>query len=77
MDLSGHGQGQNTTLVPAKGARQLVPLQDVVCAEPRAPRDLSKLGVNINNACSHSDFTALDGSTCNTAWTPPATPRMR
>ncbi|XP_010257709.1 PREDICTED: glucan endo-1,3-beta-glucosidase 8-like [Nelumbo nucifera] len=60
MDLS--GQGQNTFLVAAKNVKYLP--QRWCVLNPNA-EDLSKLGENINFACTHSDCTALGyGSSC-------------
>jgi hypothetical protein len=61
MDLT--GQGRNTMLVPAKGVKYL---SRTWCGLNPNAKDLSKLGQNIDYACSHSDCTALGyGSTCN------------
>nr|XP_010909077.1 glucan endo-1,3-beta-glucosidase 8 [Elaeis guineensis] len=61
MDLS--GQGQNKMLVAAKNVEYLP--QTWCVFNPNA-KDLSKLGDNINYACTFSDCTSLGyGSTCN------------
>lgn len=61
MDLS--GQGQNRMLVAAKNVDYLP--QKWCVFNPNA-KDLSKLGDNINYACTFSDCTSLGyGSTCN------------
>lgn len=61
LDLS--GQGQNTFLVGAKNVEYLP--QKWCVFNPNA-KDLSKLGDNINYACTFSDCTALGyGSSCN------------
>ncbi|XP_062211981.1 glucan endo-1,3-beta-glucosidase 8-like [Phragmites australis] len=61
MDLS--GQGRNMALVAARGVRYL-PRQWCV-VNPNAP-DMSRIGDNVNYACTFSDCTSLGyGSTCN------------
>ncbi|XP_020095494.1 glucan endo-1,3-beta-glucosidase 8-like [Ananas comosus] len=61
MDLT--GQGLNTMLVPATGVKYL---PQTWCVFNPDAKDLSKLGDNINFACTFSDCTALGyGSTCN------------
>ncbi|KAH7661549.1 Glycoside hydrolase family 17 protein [Dioscorea alata] len=61
MDLS--GQGQNKLLAAAKNVQYLP--QKWCVFNPNA-KDLSKLGDNINYACTFSDCTSLGyGSTCN------------
>lgn len=61
MDIS--GQGQNKLLVAAKNVEYLP--QRWCMFNPNA-KDLSKLGDNINYACTFSDCTALGyGSSCN------------
>ncbi|EHA8588009.1 glucan endo-1,3-beta-glucosidase 8 [Cocos nucifera] len=61
MDLS--GQGQNKMLAAAKNVEYLP--QTWCVFNPNA-KDLSKLGDNINYACTFSDCTSLGyGSTCN------------
>ncbi|XP_019188103.1 PREDICTED: glucan endo-1,3-beta-glucosidase 8-like [Ipomoea nil] len=61
MDLS--GQGQDKYLVGAKGVQYLPKRW---CMLRPDARDLSRLGDNINFACSFSDCTALGyGSSCN------------
>lgn len=62
MDLS--GQGQNKMLVGAKNVQYLPKRW---CAfNPNSNGDLSKLGDNIDYACTYSDCTSLGyGSTCN------------
>ncbi|XP_039140015.1 glucan endo-1,3-beta-glucosidase 8-like isoform X2 [Dioscorea cayenensis subsp. rotundata] len=61
MDLS--GQGQNKLLVAAKNVQYLP--QKWCVFNPNA-KDLSKLGDNINYACTFSDCTSLGyGSTCS------------
>lgn len=61
MDLS--GQGQNKMLVPAKGVQYL---PRTWCVFNANAQNLSKLGDNINYACTFSDCTSLGyGSTCN------------
>ncbi|XP_068634321.1 glucan endo-1,3-beta-glucosidase 8-like [Aristolochia californica] len=61
MDFS--GQGQNVFLVPAKN---VVYLQPRWCVFNPNAKDLSKLGDNIDFACTFSDCTALGyGSSCN------------
>ena len=61
IDLS--GQGQNTLLVPAKGVTYLP--QKWCMLNPNAA-DLTKLGDNIDYACTYSDCTSLGyGSSCN------------
>ncbi|XP_020092807.1 glucan endo-1,3-beta-glucosidase 8-like [Ananas comosus] len=61
MDLS--GQGQNKMLVPAKGVQYL---PRTWCVFNANAQDVSKLGDNINYACTFSDCTSLGyGSTCN------------
>lgn len=61
MDLS--GQGQDKFLV---GAKDVQYLPKKWCMLRPTARDLSKLGDNINYACTYSDCTALGyGSSCN------------
>nr|CAB3455782.1 unnamed protein product [Digitaria exilis] len=61
MDLT--GQGRNTMLVPAKGIKYL---GKTWCALNPNAKDLSKLGANIDYACTFADCTPLGyGSTCN------------
>ncbi|KAF8403994.1 hypothetical protein HHK36_012104 [Tetracentron sinense] len=61
MDLS--GQGQNKLLVAAKDVGYL---PQRWCVFNQNAKDLSKLGENINYACTYSDCTALGyGSSCN------------
>lgn len=61
FDLS--GQGQNTFLV---GAKNVEYLSQKWCVFNPSAKDQSKLGDNINYACSLSDCTALGyGSSCN------------
>ncbi|KAJ3674772.1 hypothetical protein LUZ60_005388 [Juncus effusus] len=61
MDLT--GQGQNVTLIPARGVQYLPKTWCI--ANPKA-NNLTTLGLNINYACTFSDCTALGyGSTCN------------
>ncbi|CAL9168254.1 unnamed protein product [Musa hybrid cultivar] len=58
------GQGQNMMPVAAKGVQYLP--QKWCMFNPNGGGDMSKLGDNINYACSRSDCTALGyGSTCN------------
>ncbi|CAL9090058.1 unnamed protein product [Musa acuminata var. zebrina] len=58
------GQGQNMMPVAAKGVQYLPPKWCMF--NPNGGGDMSKLGDNINYACSRSDCTALGyGSTCN------------
>ncbi|XP_065022298.1 glucan endo-1,3-beta-glucosidase 8-like [Musa acuminata AAA Group] len=62
--LDPSGQGQNMMPVAAKGVQYLP--QKWCMFNPNGGGDMSKLGDNINYACSRSDCTALDyGSTCN------------
>ncbi|GJN10190.1 hypothetical protein PR202_ga28264 [Eleusine coracana subsp. coracana] len=61
MDLT--GQGRNAMLVPAKGVKYL---PRTWCGLNPNAKDMSKLGANIDYACSRADCTALGyGSTCN------------
>ncbi|KAF0907886.1 hypothetical protein E2562_022288 [Oryza meyeriana var. granulata] len=61
MDLT--GQGRNTMLVPAKGVEYL---SKTWCVINTNAKDLSKLGDNINFACTYADCTPLGyGSSCN------------
>eukprot|EP00262_Sarcandra_glabra_P018114 TRINITY_DN6423_c0_g1_i1.p1 TRINITY_DN6423_c0_g1~~TRINITY_DN6423_c0_g1_i1.p1 ORF type:complete len:480 (-),score=73.84 TRINITY_DN6423_c0_g1_i1:144-1583(-) len=61
MDIS--GQGQNKMLVPAKGVVYLAPQW---CVFNQNAKDQTKLGDNIDYACSLSDCTSLGyGSSCN------------
>ncbi|KAK4777453.1 hypothetical protein SAY87_017640 [Trapa incisa] len=61
MDLS--GQQQNKLLVPARDVEYLP--QRWCMFNPNA-RDLSKLGANIDFACTYADCTSLEyGSSCN------------
>lgn len=61
FDLS--GQGQNTFLV---GAKNVEYLSQKWCVFNPSAKDRSKLGDNINYACTFSDCTALGyGSSCN------------
>ncbi|CAL5076680.1 unnamed protein product [Urochloa decumbens] len=61
MDLT--GQGRNTMPVPAKGIKYL---SKAWCALNPNAKDLSKLGANIDYACTFADCTPLGyGSTCN------------
>lgn len=62
IDLS--GQGQNKLLIGAKNVKYLP--QQWCVFNPDTQGDLSKLGDNINYACTFSDCTSLGyGSTCN------------
>jgi len=62
MDLS--GQGQNKMLIGAKNVKYLP--QKWCVFNPNTSGDLSKLGDNINYACTFSDCTSLGyGSSCN------------
>lgn len=62
--LDPSGQGQNMLPVAAKGVQYLP--QKWCVFNPNGGGDMSKLGDNINYACSRSDCTALGyGSTCN------------
>ncbi|CAL9760987.1 unnamed protein product [Musa acuminata subsp. burmannicoides] len=62
--LDPSGQGQNMMPVAAKGVQYLP--QKWCVFNPNGGGDMSKLGDNINYACSRSDCTALGyGSTCN------------
>ncbi|CAL9129722.1 unnamed protein product [Musa textilis] len=62
--LDSSGQGQNMMPVAAKGVQYLP--QKWCVFNPNGGGDMSKLGDNINYACSRSDCTALGyGSTCN------------
>ncbi|ONK74300.1 uncharacterized protein A4U43_C03F4830 [Asparagus officinalis] len=62
MDLS--GQGQNKMLVGAKNVQYLPKTWCVF--NPDTKTDLSKLGDNINYACTFADCTSLGyGSSCN------------
>ncbi|KAI3955415.1 hypothetical protein MKW98_018516 [Papaver atlanticum] len=61
MDFT--GQGSNTFLVAAKNVQYLSPSW---CVFTGNENDLSKLGDNINYACSNSDCTSLGyGGSCN------------
>jgi hypothetical protein len=61
MDLT--GQGRNTMMVPAKGIKYL---SKTWCALNPKAKDLSKLGANLDYACTYADCTPLGyGSTCN------------
>ncbi|KAL5196960.1 hypothetical protein ABZP36_000472 [Zizania latifolia] len=61
MDLT--GQGRNTMLVPAKGVEYL---PKTWCVLNTKAKDLSKLGANIDFACTNADCTPLGlGSTCH------------
>ncbi|BAT00223.1 glucan endo-1,3-beta-glucosidase 8 precursor [Oryza sativa Japonica Group] len=61
MDLA--GQGRNTMLVPAKGIEYL---PKTWCVINTNAKDVSKLGDNINFACTYADCTPLGfGSSCN------------
>ncbi|TVU41615.1 hypothetical protein EJB05_15147 [Eragrostis curvula] len=62
MDLTGQGRN-NAMLVPAQGVKYL---SKTWCALNPNVKDLSKLGANIDYACSNADCTTLGyGSTCN------------
>jgi len=62
MDLS--GQGQNKLLIGAKNVKYLP--QKWCVFNPNTDGDMSKLGDNINYACTFSDCTSLGyGSSCN------------
>ncbi|KAJ8460101.1 hypothetical protein OPV22_033027 [Ensete ventricosum] len=62
--LDSSGQGQNMMPVAAKGVQYLP--QKWCVFNPNGGGDMSKLGDNINFACSRSDCTALGyGSSCN------------
>lgn len=61
MDIS--GRGQNTFLVPAQNVRYQ---EKRWCQFNPDAKDLSKLGENINFACTYADCTPLGyGSSCN------------
>ncbi|XP_076890768.1 glucan endo-1,3-beta-glucosidase 8-like [Bidens hawaiensis] len=61
MDIS--GRGQNTFLVPAQNVRYQ---EKRWCQFNPNAKDLSKLGENINYACTYADCTPLGyGSSCN------------
>ncbi|MFS7989697.1 putative glucan endo-1,3-beta-D-glucosidase [Helianthus anomalus] len=61
MDIS--GRGQNSLLVPAQNVRYL---EKQWCEFNPDAKDLSKLGENINYACTFADCTPLGyGSSCN------------
>ncbi|KAI7731721.1 hypothetical protein M8C21_025254, partial [Ambrosia artemisiifolia] len=61
MDIS--GRGQNALLVPAQNVRYL---DKQWCEFNPDAKDLSKLGENINYACTFADCTPLGyGSSCN------------
>ncbi|KAI3743307.1 hypothetical protein L1987_61014 [Smallanthus sonchifolius] len=60
MDISGRGQ---SSLVPAQNVRYL---EKRWCQFNPDAKDLSKLGENINYACTYADCTPLEyGSSCN------------
>uniref|UniRef100_A0A0E0KH03 glucan endo-1,3-beta-D-glucosidase n=1 Tax=Oryza punctata TaxID=4537 RepID=A0A0E0KH03_ORYPU len=63
MDLT--GQGRNTALVAARGVAYLPRVWCVL--NPRATPDaMSRIGDNVNYACTYADCTSLGyGSTCN------------
>jgi hypothetical protein len=63
MDLS--GQGRNTALAGARGVEYL-PRVWCVLNTNSPPGNMSRLGDNVNYACTHADCTSLSyGSTCN------------